>query len=122
MNESIPVNPLSGVYVIPSSVPLITAVPEDGVVTEVMLSESPSASVSLARTSRSTSGVSNCVVNESSFATGGLLTFTSTIAVSATPSSSIKYENWSTPIVVRVYVTVLLALITTKPPFCGVVT
>ena len=47
---------------IPVEVALIRTVPSDGVVTDMIVNESRSASVSLDSTSRSTSGVSNGVV------------------------------------------------------------
>ena len=72
MNESTPLNPASGVYVIPSSVALITAVPFVGVVTDVTVSGSNSASVSLNSTSRLFSAVSDEVMYESSNAIGAV--------------------------------------------------
>ena len=67
-----PLNPESGVYVTPLDVALMTAVPFDGIVTPVIVSVSPSASVSFARTSILTLALKD-VIAESSFATGGVL-------------------------------------------------
>ena len=71
MNESIPLNPVSGEYVI-VPLPLLFAVPFDGTDTDVTVNVSRLASVSFARTSIRTSKFDN-VVAESSFATGKML-------------------------------------------------
>ena len=70
MNESVPTKSRSGAYV--TLAILLVTVPLDDVVTDVIVSESKSASVSFARTSI-TIEVLLAVVTKSSFATGEVL-------------------------------------------------